>query len=135
LKKRKVAVQFGYHISDNDSITCGNEVAAGVLCGAFFQALRALYPSSPVEEEEGEVESVGCSEECDGGEGEYDEEQDQLEQHQQRLGRSECARREKKRKKILADRIREEDEKKYGGRCVEKNGVWFIHRCGNLLYM
>jgi FkbM family methyltransferase len=55
LKKRKVAVQFGYHISDNDSITCGNEVAAGVLCGAFFQALRALYPSSPVEEEEGET--------------------------------------------------------------------------------
>jgi len=54
LEKRKVAIQFGYHMSDGSSITCGNEAAAGIVCRAYFQAVRALYPSSPVETEEGE---------------------------------------------------------------------------------
>eukprot|EP00979_Chaetoceros_neogracilis_P011301 scaffold2736_cov264-Chaetoceros_neogracile.AAC.11 len=54
LEKRKVAVQFGYHVLDKDNTTGGNEVAAAVVRTSFFQALRALYPSSPVEEAEGE---------------------------------------------------------------------------------
>lgn len=54
LEKRKMAIQFGYHISDGSDITCGNEAAAGIVCRAYFDAVGALYPSSPVEKEEGE---------------------------------------------------------------------------------
>jgi len=61
LEKRKVAVQFGYHVldsfsdKDNDTLMSGNEVAGEIIRKSFFQALRALYPSSPLEEEEGET--------------------------------------------------------------------------------
>jgi FkbM family methyltransferase len=60
LEKRKVAIQFGYHISDNlnnNTTACfGNEVAAEIVVGTFFRSLRDLYPSLSVEEgEEGET--------------------------------------------------------------------------------
>ena len=60
LEKRKVAIQFGYHISDNlnndTTACCGNDVAAEIVVETFFRALRDLYPSLSVEEgDEGET--------------------------------------------------------------------------------
>jgi FkbM family methyltransferase len=54
MEKRKVAIQFGYHfphVNEDLKSTGANEVAAQVVRKVFFQALKALYPSFPVEED------------------------------------------------------------------------------------
>ncbi len=51
LEKRKVAIQFGYYVTDND-LRYSNDAAARIVSFAFFQALQSLYPSSPLEEED-----------------------------------------------------------------------------------
>ena len=58
LKKRKVAINFGFHspslLQDGRfSYTNNNEVAAEIVRTSFFLALKQLYPATPVEKGDG----------------------------------------------------------------------------------